>query len=90
MVPLNSNQPTNKQKDDEFTMAHEQSDDPLSVSLNVCPRLPGAEAAAELSAGGAEGEGDSLGLLPQPAEAAGRLPQPGERLSTGRGTNPDL
>lgn len=50
---------------------------------------PGLEAAAERPAGGAEGEGESLGLHAQPAAAADRLPAAGEHVSQGRGTCSD-
>lgn len=50
---------------------------------------PGLEAAAERPAGGAEGEGESLGLHAQPAAAADRLPAAGEHVSQGRGTRSD-
>lgn len=56
----------------------------MNLSLSS---LPGVEAAAELPAGGAEGEGESLGLHTQPAEATDRLPQTGKHFSPGRGTD---
>lgn len=61
-----------------------------ALTDGLCPRpaLSGAEAAAELPAGGAEGEGEPLGLHAQPAAAADRLPQAGEHVSQGRGTLP--
>lgn len=58
----------------------------LSLSLSLSS-LPGVEAAAELPAGGTEGEGESLGLHTQPAAATDRLPQTGEHVSPGRGTD---
>lgn len=59
----------------------------LSLSLSLSS-LPGVEAAAELPAGGTEGEGESLGLHTQPAAATDRLPQAGEHVSPGRGADP--
>lgn len=53
------------------------------------PPPPGLEAAAERPAGGAEGEGESLGLHAQPAAATDRLPAAGEHVSQGRGTRSD-
>lgn len=47
--------------------------------------LSDIETAAELPAGGAEEEGESLGLHTQPAAATDRLPRPGEQFSPGRG-----
>lgn len=49
--------------------------------------LSGIEAAGELPGGGAEEEGESLGLHTQPAAATDRLPQPREQFSTGWGIN---
>lgn len=43
------------------------------------------EAAAELPAGGAEEEGESVDLHTQPPAASDRFPEPGEQLSAGRG-----
>lgn len=48
------------------------------------------EAAAELPAGGAQEEGEPLGLHTQPPATADRLPAPGERRSARRGATTRL
>lgn len=58
------------------------------MSWNLNPTLSiseGAEAAAELPAGGVEEEGESLGLHAQPTTSADWFPESREQFSEGRG-----
>lgn len=63
----------------------ERGDDKEHVC--VAHLSPGAEAAAELAAGGAEEEGESLELHTQSAETTAGGSEPGEQLAPGGGAH---